>query len=140
MEVIYNWVISQMDSKPQEGTLTDVVITVHWRRNATTIFSGETYFADIYGAQSFTQTPSENFTPYDQLTYEQVCGWLENSMDVPALDTNLVNQLELQINPPIIVLPLPWTTAEPTPTPTETLPEPTPTPIEPTPTPTETTI
>jgi len=147
MIVIYKWIISQMDSVPKEGELTDVVITVHWRRSATTVVDEKEYYTDIYGAQSFTQTESENFTPYDQLTYEQICGWLDGSMDVAAIDLSLYNQLENLINPPIIVLPLPWITpqpVEPTPTPTETLPEPTPTPTEtlpePTPTPTETTI
>jgi hypothetical protein len=99
-----------MDSVPKEGELTDVVITVHWRRSATTVVDEKEYYTDIYGAQSFTQTESENFTPYDELTYEQVCGWLEESMNMTMIDTPLYNQLNLIVNPPLIVLPLPWET------------------------------
>lgn len=108
--VTYKWIISQMDSKPKEGELTDVVITVHWRRSATTTVDGKDYYADVYGAQSFTETSGDNFTPYDELTYQQVCDWLEGSMDVIVLDTALDSQLDNQINPPVIVLPLPWNT------------------------------
>ena len=137
-----------MDSVPKEGELTDVVITVHWRRSATTIVDEKEYNTDTYGAQSFTQTQSENFTPYDQLTYEQICGWLDGSMDVAAIDLSLYDQLENLINPPIIVLPLPWVSPTPSNTPTQTPEEPLPMPSmtptetlpEPTPTPTKTTI
>jgi hypothetical protein len=54
-------------------------------------------------------TPSEtDFTAYPDLTYEQVCGWLDAGLDVPALDANLDQQIENIINPPLITLPLPW--------------------------------
>jgi len=106
----YAWVISQMDTKPQEGELIDVVVTVHWRRNATAIDGDKTYYADTYGAMGCA-TPSEtDFTAYPDLTFEQVCGWLEDGLDVEALNANLDSQIENQINPPIIVLPNPWNT------------------------------
>lgn len=31
----YNWVINQMDTKPTEDGLTDVVSVIHWSRIAT---------------------------------------------------------------------------------------------------------
>lgn len=129
----YNWVISQLDTKPQEGELHDVVVTVHWRYQAT----DETFFADIYGAMA-CQTPSEtDFTAYPDLTEAQVISWLEAGLDVPALQASLDAQIENQKNPPIVNLPLPWVPV-PTPTPTpEPTPEPTPT-ATPEPTPTET--
>jgi hypothetical protein len=33
---------------------------------------------------------------------------LEAGMDVEALNTNLAAQIERQINPPVVSLPLPW--------------------------------
>jgi hypothetical protein len=108
MATIYNWVVSQMETKPQEDGLTDVVVIVHWRRNATLVDGDKTYFADVYGSMG-CPTPSEtDFTAYPDLTFEQVCGWLEDGLDVPALDLSLDQQIENQINPPIIVLPNPW--------------------------------
>jgi hypothetical protein len=131
METTYTWIIEQMQCKQQEGELTDVVIKVNWVRKASATKDGIEYSVTIPGIQDFTQPDPENFIPYDQLTYEQVCGWLEESMNMTMIDTPLYNQLNLIVNPPLIVLPLPW---EPTPTPTPTsTPEPTP---EPTPTPT----
>jgi hypothetical protein len=110
METIYSWQVSQMDTKPQEGNLIDVVVTVHWRRNAVAVDGDKTYYADTYGAMACS-TPSEtDFTAYPDLTFEQVCGWLDAGNDVEALNANLDTQIENQINPPIIVLPNPWTT------------------------------
>jgi hypothetical protein len=99
-----------MDTAPSLDGLTDVVVTVHWRRNATAIDGDKTYFADVYGAMACA-TPSEtDFTAYPDLTFEQVCSWLDAGNDVEALNANLDAQIENQINPPIIVLPNPWAT------------------------------
>lgn len=108
MATIYNWVISQMDEVPQEGSLLDVVVIVHWRRNATTEVDGKEYVADIYGTMPCTTPSPTDFTAYPDLTFEQVCGWLNVGLDVATLDATLDTQLENLINPPIISLPLPW--------------------------------
>ncbi len=105
------WIISAMDTIPQEGTLVDVVQTVHWRRDAQEIDGDKTYYGDIYGAQSFPAPHEAAFTPYADLTFEQVCGWLESALDVAALDMALDQQIENQKNPPIVQLPLPWVPA-----------------------------
>jgi hypothetical protein len=68
------WHIEAMDCKPQEGDLTDVVITAHYRCNGT----DGTYNATVYGTSGFTQ-PGEDFTPYADLTQEQVLAWCWNS-------------------------------------------------------------
>lgn len=126
MATIYNWVVSQMDTKPQEDGLTDVVVTVHWRRNATLVDGDKTYSSDVYGSMACATPSGTDFTAYPDLTFEQVCVWLDAGLDVPALDLNLDQQIENQINPPIIVLPNPWiptttttTTEAPTTTTTE---------------------
>jgi hypothetical protein len=108
MTTEYNWVVSQMDTAPSLDGLTDVVVTVHWRRNATAVTGSSTYFADVYGAMGCGAPSETDFTAYPDLTFEQVCGWLDAGNDVPALDANLDGQIENQINPPIIVLPNPW--------------------------------
>ena len=120
MAIVYNWVISQMQEKPQEGSLTDVVVIVHWRRNAITVVDGKEYVADTYGSYSCPLPSGENFTPYDELTKDQVCGWLDAGLDIEAINRNLIAQLDQQINPPIIVLPLPWEPTTTTTTTTET--------------------
>lgn len=101
-----NWVINQLDTAPSLDGLTDVVVCVNWTRAAQ---DGEINVS-VYGTMA-CQTPSEtDFTAYPDLTYEQVCGWLDSGLDVPAIDLNLDGQIENIKNPPIIVLPLPWVT------------------------------
>lgn len=108
MTTTYEWVVSQMDTAPALDGLTDVVVTVHWRRNATAIDDDKIYYAYTYGVMPCS-TPSEtDFTAYPDLTFEQVCGWLDSGLDVEALNANLNAQIENQINPPIIILPNPW--------------------------------
>lgn len=100
----YKWIINQMNCVPQEGNLLDVVQTVHWTREAT---QGDIKVS-VYGSMA-CQTPSEtDFTAYPDLTYEQVCSWLDAGLDVPALDANLDGQIENIINPPVVTLPLPF--------------------------------
>ena len=100
----YNWVINQMDTIPKEGTLLDVVSVIHWTRVATQ----DEIVVSSYGTMNCT-TPSEtDFTAYPDLTQAQVEGWLDAGLDVPTIDANLDKQIENIINPPLIVLPLPW--------------------------------
>jgi hypothetical protein len=108
MALTYNWVVSSMEEYPTTGSLTDVVFNVHWRRNATETVEDKQYFADTYGVHSIPAPSPEDFTPYEDLTFEQVCGWLEAGIDVEALDASLAVKIENQINPPVVSLPLPW--------------------------------
>ena len=103
------WYINAMDCKPQDGDLTDFVVVVHWTRNAKETINEVEYFASIYGTQSFSAADVTDFIPYEELTYEIVCGWLDSTIDVAALDLNLDQQIENQVNPPIVTPPLPFT-------------------------------
>jgi len=99
-----SWIIERLLVKPTEGSLTDVVITADWRCNGT----DGTYSGTCYGSASFAP-PTENFTPYDQLTEQQVLDWCyANGVDQAAIEANVSLQIENQINPPVVVLPLPW--------------------------------
>ena len=103
------WYINAMDCKPQDGDLTDFVVVVHWNRNAKETIKDKEYFASVYGTQSFSSADVTDFIPYEELTYEEVCGWLDGTIDVAALDLNLDQQIENQVNPPIVTPPLPFT-------------------------------
>ena len=103
------WLIERLLVKPTEGSLTDVVITADWRCNGT----DETYSGTCYGSCSF-QPPSGSFTPYEDLTQEQVLQWCyENGVDKTAIEANVSLQIENQINPPVVTLPLPWVSVPP---------------------------
>jgi hypothetical protein len=99
------WLIERLLVKPTEGTLTDVVITADWRCNG----SQDNYSGTCYGSSSFQPPSGSGFTPYDQLTQDQVLGWCyANGVDQKAIEANVTQQINDQINPPIIAPPLPW--------------------------------
>jgi hypothetical protein len=98
------WIIERLLVRKVEGTHTDVVITADWRCNG----SQDQYSGTCYGSASF-QPPSGSFTPYDQLTEQQVLDWcFANGVDKTAIEANVTAQINDQINPPIIAPPLPW--------------------------------
>jgi len=98
------WIIERLLVKPTEGSLSDVVITADWRCNGT----DGTYSGTCYGSASF-QPPSGSFTPYPDLTQDQVLSWCyANGVDQAAIEANVTQQINDQINPPVIAPPLPW--------------------------------
>ena len=102
------WYINQLECLPSDGIYQDFVLVCHWNRNAKETINGVEYFASVYGAQSFSKDDVTNFIPYEDLTYDIVCGWLDSTIDTEALDLNLDAQIENQVNPPVITLPLPF--------------------------------
>jgi len=99
-----NWIIERLLVKPTEGSLTDVVITADWRCNG----SQESFSGTCYGSCSFAP-PTDSFTPYEDLTEQQVLGWCyANGVNQTAIEANVSAQINDQINPPIIAPPLPW--------------------------------
>ena len=103
------WLIERLLVKPTEGSLTDVVITADWRCNG----SQDNYSGTCYGSCSF-QPPTGSFTPYEDLTEQQVLDWCyENGVDKTAIEANVTLQIENQINPPVVTLPLPWVPVPP---------------------------
>ncbi len=98
------WLIERLLVKPTEGSLTDVVITADWRCNG----SQESFSGTCYGSCSFAP-PTGSFTPYDQLTEAQVLDWCyQNGVDKTAIEANVSLQIQNQIDPPVVSLPLPW--------------------------------
>lgn len=102
------WYINQMDCKPKDGNLTDFVVTVYWERKSKDKINDKEYFASVFGNQTYSVEDVTNFIPYDQLTYEIVCGWLDNSIDIVPLDLKLDELIQSQLNPPIVTPPLPF--------------------------------
>jgi hypothetical protein len=56
--------------------------------------------------------PDGTFTPYADLTQEQVLGWCyANGVDQAATEAAIQQNIDNQINPPIVQPPLPWATS-----------------------------
>jgi hypothetical protein len=101
----YTWAIGLFDCILNEDNMQKVVTTVHWRYKGT---DEDGITAETYGAQSVGAPNLENFTPFLEITPEQVEGWLEAIMDMDAIKANIDSQINLIKNPVTATLPAPW--------------------------------
>jgi len=105
----YTWVITAMDAYPQQAGQTDVVFTVHWTLNGT---DGSGHNGSVYGTVGLTPYQAgEPFTPYAQLTQNQVIVWVTAALgaeQVASLEKNIDQQIANQISPSIVSPALPW--------------------------------
>ena len=105
MTVTYTWSVLQMNADPQADGETDVVFTVHWTLSGT----DGTYSGSSYGSVGVTVDASAPFTPYADLTQDQVLGWVWTSgVDKDATEAGVATQIANQVNPPVVTPPLPW--------------------------------
>ena len=116
MSATITWSISYMQCKPTEGSYTDVVVTAGW--NCAGVETSGTpavaYAASDYGVATFPM-PEGTFTPYADLTQDQVLGWCwANGVNKATSEANVQTQIDNQINPPVITPPLPWNPTPPT--------------------------
>ena len=95
MEVILN-----------QDAFSKVVNNIDWRLIATV--EGQPYRALHWAKQYVSAPDATTFTNYEELTKEQVVGWLESVLNVPQLKENLEYQINLQANPTHATLPPPF--------------------------------
>jgi hypothetical protein len=91
-----NWSIVQLDRKTADGFVT----TAHWTCTDT---DGD-FSANAYGTVGFS---GDLVTPYENLTQEQVLGWVWEQIDKAEIEANLTKQIEAQKNP-VSVTGVPW--------------------------------
>lgn len=111
MAVTNVWNVTQMDCYPEYEGEPDVVFTVHWTLTGTQ----DQYTGYVYGTVGVTLDPESPFTPYADLTLDQVVGWVQDALgaeQVAAYEANVAAQIENQINPTVVTPPLPWSQTE----------------------------
>ena len=109
MNIIYKWYIIQLLVKPNDGDLKDVVVICDWLYTASTIDNDKEYVKQKSGRQYFSDIDIKDFTPFEDLTYNQVCGWLESTIDVNLMQNELAIEIDDEINPKIVYTALPFT-------------------------------
>lgn len=110
MTITNTWTVTAMDCYPEHGGQTDVVFTVHWTLSGT----DGTYSGSVYGTVVVTYTAGSPYTPYADLTQDQVIGWVQAALgaeQVAAYEANVAAQIADQVNPPVVTPPLPWSTS-----------------------------
>jgi hypothetical protein len=76
---------------------------VHYNVSAT----DGTYSANTYGTVGYQEQPGETYIPYDQLTEEQVVGWVQTSLGKDTVEASLQSQIDAKIKP-VQESGLPW--------------------------------
>ena len=112
MSATITWRVGTMECYPTYQQEKDVVFTVHWDCLGSETVSGSTYNGRVYGSTGVTYHSGSEFTPYNQLTQDQVLGWVWESMGTEQktnYENSVQTQINNQINPPVVILPLPWT-------------------------------
>jgi hypothetical protein len=107
MTITNTWSVVQMDAYPEFDGEQDVVFTVHWTLTGT----DGTYNGSAYGSVGVSTSTSGAFTPYADLTLDQVVGWVQDALgeeQVAAYEANVAQQIADQIDPPVVTPPLPW--------------------------------
>jgi hypothetical protein len=116
MSITYGWKIVRAYCVPKEGDMEEVVQYVDAVLSATDETATVTYPTNI----CFGPPDPANFTPFEQLTEQEMIGWCENVLsgqifnEDSGLDylTMYKNQLAERLaaiaNPPVINPPLPW--------------------------------
>jgi hypothetical protein len=104
MTTTYAWKISNMTSYPQAEGETNVVFQVDWVCNA----NDGANAATSAGSVEVTYTAGTPYTPYADLTQEQVWGWVNPQIDRPEIESNLQVLIDAQKTPATITLPIPW--------------------------------
>jgi hypothetical protein len=105
MSNTYTWIVEAIDCYPQAEGETDVAFNVHWRANAT----DGTYNSSIYSTCSVTYVAGTPFTPFAQLTQDQVLGWIwADGVNKDSTQASLDTMIANQINPPVVTPKLPW--------------------------------
>ena len=101
----FTWLIEWMNAYPEHQGEPNVVISAGWRLNGV----DSDYTATAYSSASFTLDPETPFTPYADLTQDQVLGWVwASGVDKDATEASVQQQIDNLKNPPIIQPPLPW--------------------------------
>jgi hypothetical protein len=117
MSNTYAWAVNSMTAYPQYAGETDVVFRIAWVCSAT----DGTYNAAAYGLVDTTYVAGSPFTPYDQLTIDQVNGWVADALGPDGVakvyadcDVAIAAQQapDLPVTPP-----LPWNVPTPAPEP-----------------------
>lgn len=104
----YTWTVTNLWTLPQVDGQTDVVVNSAF---LVTGVDGE-YTANIQDNQQFTYTGGA-FTPFDQLTQDQVIGWIQAALGpngITSLEACVQGQIDSMKNPPVSPAqqPLPW--------------------------------
>jgi hypothetical protein len=105
--ITYTWVITALNSYPEYDGEQDVVFTIF----ATLLGTDGTYTSNVEVAQALVLSNLAIYTPYADLTQDQVLGWLTEALgpqQIEQMQARIAAQITADNQPPFVQLPLPW--------------------------------
>jgi len=113
----YFWAVNSMTAYPEAEGETNVVFQIAYVVSAT----DGTYNSAAYGSVDTTYVAGSPFTPYDQLTLDQVNGWVADALGPDGIakaqaDCDAAIAAQQDTNLPVTP-PLPWNIPAPAPEP-----------------------
>lgn len=105
--ITYSWDITALNSYPEYMGNQDVVFTIF----ATYTGTDGTYSSSINISQALNISNEAIFTPYSDLTEQQVLGWLLAALtqqQISQMQSKITAQIIADNQPPFVQLPLPW--------------------------------
>ncbi len=106
-DTAFTWNIAALDCSTTDAAFPEKVITAHWRLDG----SFMDFTAGVYGTVSFQEPEASSFVPFDQLTKDEVVGWVKEALgedQVTSYEDNIEKQIADLIAPPVQTPSLPW--------------------------------
>ena len=110
----YTWTVTTMEAYSNVGELEDVVFSVSWSMTVEWLSEDSSlYSASAVGITAVPQpaNPDGSFTPYADLTEQEVLGWVQAVLGpdiISRYEQNLADQITQQAGPTVVTPPLPW--------------------------------
>ena len=109
MSATFSWIVEWMQTTPTSADPSEAVLQVGWRVNGEQEDNGKTYTATVYSTCSLPPADPASFTPYADLTQDQVLGWVwANGVNQTSAEQAVQSNISNQISPPTQILPPPW--------------------------------
>ena len=94
----FNWNIEYVNCLQTNPTYPDIITFIKWEYTIT----DENDNSITHNKWTSVEFDENNFTPYSDLTQSDVIGWLEDIEDMVQLQSDLNEDLDNSLNPPII--------------------------------------
>jgi hypothetical protein len=108
MDITYSFKITNMYCYPTYGSVTNLVFTILWEYTGTD-GANSSY---ITNRTDIPYDPNAEYKPYNELSEEEVIGWIEQYTDSKIIDdakTLIEHRITEASSPPSVINPkLPW--------------------------------
>ena len=108
--ITYVWTITSLSTVPRVDARLDVVVLAQW----TLVGKDELGVqGSLNSSSQFTLTQGQGYTPYKDLTEDEVIGWVQATLGIAGVtnaEASIQSQITSTLNPSVIPTPqpLPW--------------------------------